>query len=95
MAVNSESLKLLKQMIIRWYLQRSKRKRNVSLLSRKTTVKLPNWIQERRRKCFVEAILAVLCRPRNQLLWKHPRSFVWIEMVDEQTYDDELLPTLE
>lgn len=38
---------------------------------------------------FFEAVLAVLCRPRNRLLWKHPRSFVWIEMV-EQTYDDEL-----
>ncbi len=90
MAENINSSKLLKQMIIRWYIRRSKSiKKNISLVSNKTTVTLPNWIKKRRRIAFVEAVLAALCRPRNRLLWNHPRSFVWIEMV-EQAYDDEL-----
>ena len=45
--------------------------------------------KKRQRIAFIEAVLATLCRPRNRLLWNHPRSFVWIEMV-EQTYHDNL-----
>ena len=90
MADSNNSSKLLKQIIIRWYIQKSKSlKKNISSVSRKTIVKLPDWIKKRRRIAFVEAVLATLCRPRNRLLWSHPRSFVWIEMV-EQTYDDNL-----
>ena len=90
MADSNNSSKLLKQIIVRWYIQKSKSlKKNISSVSRKTTVKLPDWIRKRRRIAFIEAVLATLCRPRNRLLWSHPRSFVWIEMV-EQTYDDNL-----
>ena len=75
MAESNNSSKLLKQMIIRWYIQKSKSSKNISLVGQKTTVKLPIWIKKRRRIAFIEAVLATLCRPRNRLLWNHPRSY--------------------
>ena len=44
---------------------------------------------KKRMVLFVEAILSAVFYPRNRLLWMHPRSFAWIEMV-EQSYNDEL-----
>ena len=42
----------------------------------------------KRRVALIEAILASLHQPRERLLWMHPRSLVWFDMVDQQYNDD-------
>ena len=48
-----------------------------------------NLSSKKRLVLFAEAIFSCVFQPRNRLLWKHPRSFAWIEMV-EGSYNDEL-----
>ena len=77
-----------------WFTKR--RKRQVDTTNRSsishaimTFFKRNNLSNKKRIFLFVEAILSCVFYPRNRLLWMHPRSFAWIEMV-EQSYSDEL-----
>jgi hypothetical protein len=78
------------QTIMSWHLQHSKSKRQrKQIVSSATSVKRPDYITKIGQIAFIEAILICLCHTRDRSLWMHPRSFTWIEMV-EQTYNEEL-----
>ena len=78
-------------LLISWYLQRIKtiKKRRKRTIVAATLVKHLDLSTKTRQIAFIEAILICLCHTRDRSLWMHPRSFTWIEMV-EQTYNDEL-----
>ena len=80
-----------RQITMVWFTKRRKRQyiRSGSDQAIKAPYKrniLPN---KKQMMLFIEAILSSVFYPRNRLLWMHPRSFAWIEMV-EQSYNDEL-----
>ena len=78
------------RLIVSWLLQRRKSKRQrKQIVTSATSGKRPSYITKIGQIAFIEAILICLCHTRDRSLWMHPRSFTWIEMV-EQTYDEEL-----
>ena len=73
-----------------WYLY--VKKRNVVQTEFKDSFYLGIPVHEitKRRIVFIKAVLiACLHCQRTRILWMHPRSLIWFEMVDE-TYNDEL-----
>ena len=79
------------QLILSWLLQRIKSKRQrKQIVTAATSGKRPSYTTKIGQIAFVEAILICLCHTRDRRsLWMNPRSFTWIEMV-EQTYNEEL-----
>ena len=78
------------RLIVSWLLQRRKSKRQrKQIVTSATSGKRPSCITKIGQIAFIEAILICLCHTRDRSLWMHPRSFTWIEMV-EQTYNEEL-----
>ena len=72
-----------------WYMYIRKRRQ---LFRTRCKSNFPPGISSRKlnkRVALIQAILAYLHQPRERLLWMHPRSLIWFDMVDEQ-YNDEL-----
>ena len=72
-----------------WYMYIRKRRQ---LFRTRCKSNFPPGISSRKlnkRVALIQAILACLHQPRERLLWMHPRSLIWFDMVDEQ-YNDEL-----
>ena len=73
-----------------WYMHVRKRRQSVRARYKSS---FPTAISfhrlNKRQVALIEAILASLHQPRERLLWMHPRSLVWFDMVDQQ-YNDNL-----
>ncbi len=84
-------MEIKQRLLVSWYLQRVKtfKKRCKQTITAATAIKRPDFNTKTRQIAFIEASLICLCHTRDRSLWMHPRSFTWIEMV-EQTYNDEL-----
>ena len=83
-------MEIYQRLILSWYLQRRKSKRQrKKIVTTVTSGKRPDYTLKMGHIAIIEAILVCLCHTRDRSLWMHPRSFTWIEMV-EQTYNEEL-----
>ena len=81
--LNRAGMHQLRQMIMVWFTKRRKRQlvRSACTNHAAKAFLKRNLSSKKRLVLFAEAIFSCVFQPRNRLLWKHPRSFAWIEMV--------------
>ena len=79
------------KMAFAWCMYLKKRRHAVRTMYKDNVLpRIPfHKINKRLSVAFFETVLAYLHRPRERILWMHPRSLIWFDMVD-QTYNDEL-----
>ena len=70
-----KTMEIKQRLFLSWYLQHIK--------NSKAQHKRPDFKTKTRQITFIEAILICLCHTRDRSLWMHPRSFTWIEMVEQ------------